>query len=710
MIYVHRIDRLSIARPLALLLLFLASMEQAVGADRFLERVSSETRDGRLVVSIHFTRRLEYLSHSPADYGERLEIRLRRPGRAAQLPGLNTAGGLPQLTPEQLPQIRTVTAQGDLDADPAVSIQFDRARRFEVRAGRTLRTIDILLAPDADADAAPVDELPPAEEPQIPQGESVAERQLADLFRQARRALNAGQYQRTTAIYDKIIASGIEPYVREAIVALGVVRAERGQDAQARAQFERYLKDYPQGPETRRVTRLLESLLQRGETSEGEETAGVDGETAPEWQVFGSFDQFYLLDHAKLDGRDSKTYRSGLLSTTNLNFQGRAGGVDVSGRFLGGNEYSFLSDHSSPTSVSYAYLDLADVDGRHQGRIGRQRLPGSGVLGYFDGLQYQFNFNESQAVRYVFGSPMRSTRDGVDTDRHFNGLALDFNGVDDRWFLSVYGFYQSFDGRIDRRAIGAEGRYQGDRITAYSLLDYDTYFDKLNIFYLFSTWRIREGTVASLTLDHRRSPGLAVSNALYTFGLDSYSELDPALSNNDIKQLAKDRSLIYRSLYTSLTQQLDERWQLSLDAGVYSLRDDSDAVSDLYGDSADSDDWYLYGQLIGNGLFSPGDLFSAGLRYTDGENVNITSVQLRTRIPVDDKLRLNPRLRLDLLDRDDGNKQYRALPSLFATYRLNRQTSLELDVGVEFSRTEHDFGGDLDDRFLYLRAGYRRDF
>lgn len=682
-----------------LALLIFSGPTQAIGTERFLERLSSETRDGRLVVSIHFIQRLQYLSHTPTGRSEQLEIRLRTPGRAAALPGTVSGEGLKQLTPSRMPQIRSIRASGNLDSDPGLSIRFDRARRFEVRAGRNDRSIDIVLESE-DAPSG-VDDL--SDSPSIPAGATPRERELANLFRQARLAFAAGQYQRTTAIYDKIIATGIEPYVREARVALGVARAERGQDAQARAQFERYLQDYPDGPEVRRINRLLGALLERADL--GDEALATEG-TEP-WQVFGSFDQFYLLDHGKLDGRDSETFRSSLLSSANLNWQGKAGDVDVSGRFLGSYDHSFLSERDSPTRVSYLYVDLNGRDGRHQGRLGRQRLPGSGVLGYFDGLHYQYRISDRQALRYVVGSPMRSTRDGFDSDRLFNGLAVDFNGIDDRWLLSLYGLYQSFDGETDRRAVGVEGRYLGDRITAYSLLDYDTYFDELNIFYLFGNWRIRDGTVAGLTLDYRRSPSLSVSNALYGLGADDFDDLAPEFSGEDLERLVENRSLVYRSLYASLTQQLDERWQLLLDGGLYSLRDDSDtsAVDDL-----ESDDWYLYGQLMGNGLFKSGDMYSAGLRYTDAEHMDITSVLLRARIPFDERWRLTPRLRFDFRDRDDGDNQRRLLPSLFATYRLTKRTSLEFDIGAEFSHTDRKEGRDLDDRFLYLSAGYRHDF
>ena len=113
---------------------------------------------------------------------------------------------------------------------------------------------------------------------------------------------------------------------------------------------------------------------------------------------------------------------------------------------------------------------------------------------------------------------------------------------------------------------------------------------------------------------------------------------------------------------------------------------------------------------MGNGLFKAADMYSAGLRYTDAERMDVTSVLLRARIPVAERWRLSPRLRLDFRDRDDGDDQRRLLPSLFATYRLSRNTSLEFDIGAEFARTDRDEGDDLDDRFLFLRAGYRHDF
>lgn len=674
---------------MALMLFCVALAVQAATSERFLERLSSESRDdGTLVVTVHLVERMQYLSHMPAGQGDYIEIRLRSLPPVASLAQAAADDGLRRLVPDQLPEIRVIEARGELDSDPTVLVLLDSVRQFDVRTGGNDRSIEIhILSADEATDMAMVSDEPAA---------------MGALFRQARAARNAGEYQRASAIYDSIIASGIEPYVRKAIVALGMLLAERGQDALAQDLYQRYLQDYPQGPESRRVKRMLLALQQAGD---GVDKAAVVDEVP--WQVFGSFDQFYLYDDVKLDGAASETYRSSLLNTANINWQGRAGDVDVSGRFLGTYDYSFLDDEDDDGRVSYAYLDLAGIEGTHRGRIGRQRLPGSGILGYFDGLHYQYRVDDEHAVRYVVGSPMYSTREGVDSDRLFNGLAVDFNSADQRWFVSPYLLYQTFDGDTDRRALGAESRFSGERVTAFSLLDYDTYFDELNIFYLFGNWRIQDGTVASLTLDYRRSPGLATSNALTGTGVDGFDDLDPALTEDEIRLLAKDRSLLSRSLYASLTQQLSARWQLLLDGGVYSLRDDSDVTDDL---NLDSDDWYLHTQLMGNGLFRSGDMYAAGLRYTEAERMDINTLMLRARLPVGQRWRLSPRLRFDLRQRDNGDDQRIVLPSMLATYQVGRNTSLELDAGVEFSQTDRDFADAQDDRFTYLRAGYRYDF
>ena len=671
----------------ALVLFGVALTSQAASSEHFLESLSSETRDdGSVVVSIHLVQRMQYLSYAPAGSGDYIEIRLRSlPPLAAPLALTMTGDGLRRLVPDQLPEVRVIEVRGELDSDPGILVLLDRVRRFDVRPGSDDRSIEIHIEPgDEEAVVTQVIDEPEA---------------MGDLFRQARTARNAGQYQRAIAIYDRLIASGIEPYVRKAMVALGILHVERGQYAQARALYERYLQDYPEGPEVRRVTRMQNALSQVGEET-------VADEETP-WQVFGSFDQFYLYDNVRLDGEESETYRSSLLNTANINWQGRTGDVDISGRFLGSYDYSLLEEQENDTRVSYAYLDMAGVDGRHRGRIGRQRLPGSGILGYFDGLHYQFKPDDKHAVRYVVGSPMYSSREEVDDDRLFNGLAVDFNSADQRWFLSPYLLYQTFDNEIDRRALGAEGRFLGERVTAYSLLDYDTYFDELNIFYLFGNWRIRDGTVASLTLDYRRSPGLATSNALSDVGVDDFSDLDPSLSEDEIRLLAEDRCLLSRSMYASVTQMLSADWQLQLDGGVYSLRGETSDQADL---SLDSDDWYLHTQLIGSSLFRPGDMYTAGLRYTDAERMDIHSLLLGARLPLDERWRLSPRLRFDMRQRDDGNDQQIVLPSLLTTYRIGKSTSLEVDAGVEFSNTDRVFADAQDDRFIYLRAGYRHDF
>lgn len=699
----------------AILLLLLAAQNlYAAGSERFLERLSSETRDGNMVITVHFMQTLQYLSHTPENNAERVSVRFRRSGPvAANVINAALGEGVRRLKPApgQIPRLLSIVATGNLDMDPGLLIKFDQPRSFELRPGPDARSISIVLSTAAEpGSAAPSTEAVEAEAPPTPEfsGDTPEDRHLQNLFVDARNAAGEGNYRRATAIYDKIIATAAEPYTREAIRALGMLRAENRQAAQARAQFELYLERYPESAAAADVQRRLDTLLAQ------QKKAGPAGDVADSgaqtWNYFGSFDQFYLYDGGKFGDGDHEDYRSSLLSSANLSWQGRAGSIDVSGRFSGSYDYSFLNDRDSPTRVSYLYLDLAGQKQKHQARLGRQRLSGSGVLGYFDGLHYQYKLNDSYSLRYAGGAPVRSTREGVDSDRLFNALAVDLHGLDNDWFISLYGLEQTYDGDTDRRALGTEARYFGDQYSLYSLLDYDFYFDELNIFHLFGNWRWSPETVASMTLEYRRSPSLSLSNALQGQFTDSLDDLQDNFTDTQLEEMAQNRSLIYKSVYLSLTHALNEQWQLLLDGGMYRLESDDDAA-DTLGEAYESDDWYVYTQLMGNSLFKQGDLYSAGVRYTDSDRMSVTSLLLRARVPVQERWRLTPRLRFDWRDKDDGGDQWRITPSLFGTYRLNKKTSLEFDLGMHYGEVEDvQGGGDLDERYYYFSLGYRYDF
>ena len=704
----HRGGKLAwIAFPVLLLCSLNA---HAVSSERFLDRLSSETKDDRLFVTIHFMQTLQYLSHTPDKRGNRISIQFRKTGPVlANIVNQSLGEGTKTLIPgDRALPLKSVTATGDLNMDPGVIVEFHQAQDFEIRSGPDARSIRIVLEqPAAPARAEATGGALLAEVPEFT-GTSPEDKKLQELFHEARKSLEEENYQRATAIYDKIIAAGTEPYTAEAILALGVARAANGQYAQAQAQYELFLERYPDSPKAVEVKNRIVALQEELQASQPINGVAVVPGTE-NWQYFGTIDQFYLYDGGKYDNRSSEDYRSSLLSSANVSWLGRTKTLDISGRFSGSYDYSFLDERDSPGRVSYLYLDVADHEDKHQGRLGRQRLSGSGVLGYFDGLQYQYKLNDEYALRYVGGSPVYSSKDGVDTDRLFDGLAVDYQTLDDSLFISLYGLNQTYEGDTDRRALGAEIRYFSDAVSLYSLLDYDIYFDELNIFHLFGNWRISKDRVASITLEQRRSPLLALSNALQGPVLGSVGELRSTFTDDELEELALARSLVYKSVYASMTQQLTDRWQALFDAGFYNLSTDTSVPGSLEED-IDSDDWYLYAQLQGNGLFKPRDFYSAGLRYADSDRQSVTSLLFRARIPVQDRLQVTPRLRFDYRDRDQGGNQWQISPSLFTTYRITKKTSLELNIGLEYRQMDDELEDDVDEQYYYLSLGYRHDF
>jgi len=70
------------------------------------------------------------------------------------------------------------------------------------------------------------------------------------------------------------------------------------------------------------------------------------------------------------------------------------------------------------------------------------------------------------------------------------------------------------NGVVDRRAVGTELRYATNGMNAFGLLDYDVSYNVLNVAMLNGSW-VTEGTTYTLLADHRKTPYLQTSNALF---------------------------------------------------------------------------------------------------------------------------------------------------------------------------------------------------
>ena len=146
-----------------------------------------------------------------------------------------------------------------------------------------------------------------------------------------------------------------------------------------------------------------------------------------------------------------------------------------------------------------------------------------------------------------------------------------------------------------------------------------------------------------------------------------------------------------------------------MEASWFSLSE-SPASGGVAAVPASGNEFYFSGQLTGNDLFKPSDLYVLGLRYATTPDVKTYVADLSARYPITDKLRLNPRLRLGY--RNNGTaawEEYSVLPSLRLDYQWTRDWNLELEGGAKLTR-KLQAGTQDDQSELFVTVGYRYDF
>jgi hypothetical protein len=283
------------------------------------------------------------------------------------------------------------------------------------------------------------------------------------------------------------------------------------------------------------------------------------------------------------------------------------------------------------------------------------------------------------------------------------------SGFAEGWDANVFAIEQRAEGSMDRRAIGGELRYFDSSRTFFSMVDYDIYYNELNVGQFLGNWIFPDKTTLSLTLDYRNSPILTTYNALTGQGVDSIDALQDSFSDNEIRDLARDRTATSKLATLGISRPLNEQLQISGDVTATRLSGTSASggIEALEGSGTD----YFYNlQLIGSNLVKNGDITILGLRYSDTEASGITSLSLNTRYPLNNDLRLNPRFRADYREnRDDDTNQIIYRPSMLLSYQVRRKLRLEAEIGGEYSDREVVDGSQKDSSY-YINLGYRSDF
>ena len=544
------------------------------------------------------------------------------------------------------------------------------------------------------------------------QAESLDAAEIAVMMAEAREHMLDENFGDAIALYTRLLQEA-GAHQLEAREYLGVAHEKEARVGQARAEYQAYLDTFPSADGVQRVRQRLNGLMTTLEVPRAALRAAPSAEQG-RWAISSGISQYYRRDVNQFSEElDEVVSLSALFNDIDLRIQRSGENVDLLGRITASYLHDMIDEPGrrdlDPNRVSYAYLDLNTLEGALSIRAGRQSLHHLGVLGRFDGLHASYDWAPQRRVHFTTGYPVDSTRYSLDTTREFVGAAVEFLDVNDHWDFGSFVTRQTLEGVDDRQAVGLEAHYVDARRTLTSMVEYETSFGELNSVLVLGTWRFDNQITLSAHADFRMSPILTLRNALIGQPVSTLEELMLVWTEEEIRQLARDRTSRSDTVTIGVSMPLTERFQLNADVTMteYGASTESGGVLAVPGTGAQT---YYSTSFVGSGLFGGNGVTIVNVRHGQGDDFQSTQLTWDVRVAVGRFLRLNPRLRLaswkGVLD---GRVRETISPSLRLLFNPRKRYRLEFEFGTD-RRSFSSLNSDTVSSGRFINLGYRADF
>jgi tetratricopeptide (TPR) repeat protein len=683
--------------PFAILapLLSLSPVRAQTVRTRVLEGLNVDEALDAFEIYIRFAVPINYLRHAPRGRGDTIDIQL-----APLALGTSEQADFSQTltVPPDFPvPITRVTYEGEAGRNALVEVRFSKVLRFQVKRGRDLRSLLIRV---------PIDDVRSRERPQA-QSASPSGARVDKLMEAARSAMTAADYERAVLIYTKLLEmpeNSRSPAARE---FLGLARERLGQRAHAKAEYEQYLRLYPDGEGADRVRQRLDALV----TARSEPPAPRPEPPQEKRQIasrtFGSLYVGYQRQSRLLDEEGEEVSDSSLFSDVFVDSRLTLESLVLRSQLSGGYRYDLLGGMSADaTRVSSAFVSAEHGLIGFSGSLGRRSKTTGGVLGRYDGVELRQRIGRRWELGVIGGFPVDSTKaTRMEFNRYFGGLSVDIRELLDRVDLEFFAIVQNEGDLLDRIAVGSEARYFSNGLLLASFLDYDVYYQSLNIAQLVGNWQLTQRTNLNTFLDYRNVPVLTTHNALQGQDADDLEDLLKLFSEDEIVSLAEDRTGRALTLNAGVSHSFTDSLQLAADFGTTEMSG-TKTSGGVEGLEATGFEFSYSAQLIANGVVVPRDLVSVGLRYYDGSQVDIASLMFTSRLPVTRDFRISPRVRVQHRNERTQSDRIVVSPTLRFDYRLWK-LAFDADLGIEW---RVPLGSGLDRELaFFMTCGVRYD-
>lgn len=580
---------------------------------------------------------------------------------------------------------------------------------------------------------------------------------IESMFRQAVTAISDERYIQATQLLTRLIGMPEHVHSRRAQELLGNVREANGQFAHAVAEYQIYLEKYPDGPGAERVSTRLANILNEAapQPREPDVAAVIEDRPVPMRPRFGR-DRFDTAAGGAPTDPNATTvisrgsirltyrYNEGATEITEIDPDPLIPNVTDTERDVFDNSltaalrYSRIMENAARKvtlsfsgSVKASFDDDDDTDSRlyelsaewedkESGRVftvGRHRLDPSGITYRLDGASLKWPSDSGIEFGVFAGSGVGSTSDGLfENDALLYGASVTMpKGMVGPGELSGYLVQEREDGFTLRQGLGVEYSLNMENGSIFANAEVDLKFGELNRALITGTRNLAGDARVTARLAHYRSPALSLSNALIGQSAGSLEALETAgVTEDQIEDLALNRTAKVTTLGFTYYRPMNDQWNLSAYGSLFHTGSKpastgiagADDVAEVPNDGVRT---YVGARMVGQSIFRERDSVSFGLRNATADDNTLWVADGAMRIPAGEDLTWRPRLQVGYRDFDNGDTETFVLPSVTATYSVDRQTDLNVELGGRWS--ENDQGSTIvkQDQ-VYFGLGVSRSF
>lgn len=545
---------------------------------------------------------------------------------------------------------------------------------------------------------------------------------VKSMVAQARSAMSARDYATAIGLLTKLQRQPEFPERMHVQELLGIARERSGQLAHAKAEYEEYLRRYPQGDAAERIALRLRTLRA---ASAATQQSGQLGEAKAPWQLMGGVSQLFRYDGTSVSNNlqpgnvvpgtpplptsIQSTTQNALFNDVDLLARKRGDTVDWMTRLSAGYAKSFAQNGvGGQTRVSIASIEMVDRPLGLLARLGRQTRNQDGILGTFDGLFVSYQWRPSWGVNVAAGLPVEELNAGPQTARRFESIALAYTPPHAHWDASVFVATQQFNGLRDRQAVGLEGRYLASIASLVAVVDYDTFFRSLNTASVLGTVQLPAHWTVSLDAERRNSPVLTARNALIGQPVTTLAQLEQISTVEEIYQWARDRTPITAAYSLTATRPLGQRFQFSTTVSANKTAA-TVASGGVDAEPATGLEVAYQAQIYSSSLWKTGDFSVLTATYANTQIGKFEGLSASSRLPVAGAWRLGPRLTVDRRNlAADGSTELTFLPSALLDYQRDRKL-LQFEIGGELGKRSALLQSQNTKRY-YVSLSYRIGF